>query len=580
MTMKTRKILSLLLCLLLAMSMFLVACNKQKQDGGSGSNTSSDSEKQAIIDDIASINLGTIIDAVMNNSSTTLGDLFSGINCEGNVNINLGNQNMNVYTGMKNGMFKMSFTDTNTDDAYMFVRDNEAIILTSSDGGYIVNAGSAQEATDMIDGLVTDKMINILKNFKLPAISKSQLTKEGDAYIVATSYYEAVAKSIIDTATDLMIEAGMPASAAPSEEYYNALIAQVTQIIDTLGIKLGFTVSNNRISGVVFGLDTTAGKIAGLTGEEVYDTDDNGAIKASFKVGFIPDSLVVTSISADVSATVDDQTASIKANITTKLNSNNQPIGLDATVNMSGTVADYFDQIYIGENEYSDDEYAYVYLTGTAAVTAEAHVDLSKLSSDSKANVALATVKAEQTFTGYRVEVFNNETYEYETVDPSQFEIECTPSEHNGTVEISASVDNTGKNALEFTVSFKQGGVSVAYTGNATYNTEAATGFGEIPAAVESITSDKDFVEKYTALSQMADEMHDKLYFYNVEGPSGEYAWAVTYLYHDTETGLYVLFDGPESNPEIRTNTPNNEYYDYYEITIDPSTGEIVILEK
>ena len=567
--MKRRHILTLILCLMLAMSMLLTACNtadKKDDDKDNDKGGSKTGDVQAIIDDIGSLNLGTLIEELDKTADMSLSDALKDLACEGKFNVDAGGQTMSGYAGLKDGVIK---ADAMGETAYLVVSGNNMIALTPSYlGGFNVDVESGDSITEDLEESVSDKMLDLLAEFRLPAIKESQLTKEDGLYVVSEDYYDAVAKKVIDTYLALMKESGVPSDALPSDDDYDEIVDMVNGIIDALNLKLGFAVENGKISGIALSVDTKLSEIAKVVEAEM-DAEDDGPIKADVRIDFDPETLVIKHAKINAEITAEGRQAKINADLTAILDKDNMPVGLNATLDCT-VPANEYDYVEYGEpDEWGDYEYADININGSAEAKISIFMDLSKLSLDGEATVVDATVEYSSKFTSCTAEIYNEDTYEYEEIDPSSIGYEVDYADYDENGKILLKVQTTGKNAISFTLSAQTNGETVNLSGDASIDPEKADNFGTLPAEITSIKNDADFAEKYYAVQDIAYELEEAFYYVS----SDEFSYEDSFLYTDAESGLYVYFESFYSYPEILTSAPAD---DCIPVSIDPLTGELV----
>ena len=572
--MNKKHVLSLLLCLLLVLSMFMTACTENETND---ENKPPVSDSQAIVDDISSLNFSAIIEEISKTANTTYDELLADYALEGNISLGTEGQTMNGYFGIKDSVIQVESEMAGESAMEMFAlfSGNNIIALTPSYGGYTISVESGEDSSNEISQYLTNDVLAILKEFRFPAITESQFTKEGDAYIVSDEYMDAVATKILDTAIGIMKAAGLPEDAVPSDSEYDEIANSVKETIDALGLKIGFTVENERISGIVISINGQISKIAEALDSDVSE-DEDGTITADFKISFVPDTFVVKYMKVAFDMQSESQVISLNTEVSVTLDNQNLPVGTNVSFTYTAPAYDY-DYIEYGEpDEYGCFNYADINIDGSITVNASVLLDLSKLSAAEKASVIDATVTYATVYSSYTVEIYDENANEYVEISPSSIGITVDLAERAYSGEYSLKVNTTGKNEIDFSFSADTNGEKMTYSGNASVDPDSADNFGTLPEDIAAIKNDAKFIDKYNSAMEVGYELEAHLssaYDSPLFGMVSD-AFDVGFIHYDEESGLYIFFDSIFGSPEIRTNAP--EDIECIGISIDPISGEIV----
>lgn len=507
------------------MSLLLASCGSAKKEKEGKGEELSPEIVEAIADGISSLNLGAILEGLNGISVPEMSDLLESLEFEATLSANYDTleENLSGYIGFKDGIFKSS---SSGEESYLIIQGNNMLSVSPYyQGGYSLTLENA--GTDDLDlsQYLSDDIIDILKEFRFPTIKANQITKKGDAYMVSDSYMQSVAKEIIDTAFDIAVEAGLPQSALPTGDDYDELVETVNKALKACGLKLGFTVKNNQVSGVVFEINCTARDLAEAFGESSDYVDDT-AISAKFKIEYIPETLALTHLEVSIAVTQDGEKASMECEVDISYSADNMPTRLDVSANVIApdSTFDYIE---------SDDDYIELELYGSTTVNASASFDLTKLYTKEYGQLIEASVSFSKVYNTVTAYTYDGE-YGYSEVDPSDLGINVNLKDYSESGELELNANTVNENKMSFSLTFKQDGESETIRGTAEYNLDGAYNYGSVPTFVRKMNS-ASFIDSFNDLNNDAEYILSQL---------EEMEAMDTYYLYDEETGLYVLFEG------------------------------------
>lgn len=608
--MKKRLLITTIICSILCLSLLFCSCDLRQGGDVTESVSANKTEQETlppktnvevIVDDITSVDLGAIVDELGKASDTTLDKATEDILCNLNFSAAMGGETINGYLGYKDNIFKVT---TSADTAQMIgaLLGNSIATFTSSMGGYIIDVETNEEYKDEIDDFLSDDVLNIIKEFKFPQITEDQFTQEGDYYIVNNEYLNAVAEKIVDAGIEVAKKAGLPEEAVPSGEDRDELVDAIKNVIESVNLKFGFAVSNQKISGFILSADTTVYELAEMMDSSAEDIED-GPVSATIEAKFIPETYAPTYLKVSVNAQSGSEQINIFLELDVILGENNIPVGLNAKLDYSAPTNSYYGSFEYGEeDEWGYRDYATVYLAGQDEYTITAFIDLSLLGSAKGTNIATVSVNNKSVYSNHYVEIYDEDDGDYIKVDPSSLGIELDIDLNDEGYEhiYSAQITSEGENKLNYLLEISESdSENMTVSGELTYDFEAADDFGDVPDEITSLTSDPDFIEKFNSLKEKADTALELIYFdtfdddysdedfvfdddfdFDYEGGEDDDfdfdfdyndTYDQYYIWQDSETGLYVVFEGYYSTPYIRTNKIEDS--EFIEITIDFENG-------
>ena len=573
--MSMKKFFIALLAMILCFSMLLTACGdaaKNDKDKAKEEETGDVDEKQIIIDSIAAFNIKNIVDTVLSslesgntgNMNEMVGQLFDMIkatNAEANMNLTIDGETGNIYAGIKDGIFQGHATNIDGEDGkvYVIVNENGLLGFNSMSNGsfeidgitdfnqYLFADDSMSMVMDQINAILTDEVMNVLGEFKLPELKKEDLTKEGDFYYISNSYYGKVVEAAFDLVVDFMEAAGM-ADALPSKAEMDAVLGMVDGVVEALNLKVGFAAGNSSICGFAISADVNINDLAayfgGSSDVEAMPTEEKpSTVKVSLEALCTKDLKAPKYFHAAADINVEGASIDVSANVDAILGNNNEFKGLDVKVS-----ADVLDVVL---STYSDiaDEYGSYYYTkifGDVNVSFEGKIDISDLDS---INAKLAEFDLNVAAIATDAKSYDDYGQEYEITSVNLADYSTTVTSSG-----SVTVKSKGSADIGFELSIKDGDYETDAQMNGTLNWLSAPNYAAIPSEIN-----ESIISKFTAAKEKAEEIRQTAY----DPYSYEDDWR-SFLYYDASTGLYIVLTGEyEGYTDIFLGQPPEYAYDY-----------------
>ena len=583
--MSMKKFFIALLAMILCFSMLLTACGdtakkKDKDDEEEKKETEAGSsdEKQLIIDKIAAFNLKEIVDTVvsglesgsMGNMDEMMNTVFEALdatNAEADVNITFNGETGNLYAGFKDNVFQATMAAPNgeTEGVYATIKDGNAFTIMPFGGGAfevngitdmmgLLSQVEMPDIKDQLDAYLTDEIMNIIGEFKLPTLKKDDLTKDGDFYYIATEYYEKLAEDVITFVVDIMNAAGVYED-APSRADIDAIKGVVKGVVEALNLKIGLAAGKDTICGFAISVDVDINALAEYfegSAEENTPMPAMSAEAAEQKVKVEFKALAEKDLSApkyvkfDMDLAIEDVEITASANLDIIVK-NNELKGAEMSLTASVNNAQI---AYDDEYNESTDSYIATEVYGNIDVNFTSTIDISDIE------------KADSEIFSYELSVVgtpkNYDVYDTSSGEPFEKNVNLSDYKINIDSDGSIVVSSKGSATVNAAVSALVEGVNTNINVSGTVNWLSAPGFKALPSELTNVTS-SSFAKNYESALEKADELRTNLYDPNTY----EDDW-VSYLYYDNNTGLYIIINGEQvGETRVFINRPPEYSYNY-----------------
>ncbi len=466
-----KKLLALLLVLCLAMTSFavLTACgddDKSSTEDNTGAETPDDgtigggniSEAEVVVDDLASISIPGLIDAIKEG--------YTELPSSPEVNITDMLSEINAYVDLPTIDSSISVKDgyvtiKNSEDGNMYVGINKdfCMVMVSEDG-------EVYEAEELIPSEALSDISNVGDDFQdlidmveyyvdlifelgyLPAISADDLVYQNGWYCISDAYASELAKGVLYTAYSFY-------EAELSENDMLEIDQMVDEMLTAIDVTIGFAVDEGNICGILVAVSVADTEVAfGVAGsasasiEAKLDYVNGVAIFDCFKVDAdinIPDAEIdidadlsivasygeggAVALDTVVNADVKVDGISVAGGITIALNCASDG-SISTEINADVNTRDYWESSYDG-NVY---DYTYAYSLDFSAAFDQYLMPVSFNASGS--------YETNEYYLGY---YYNSNNSTYVSADTYgdlkvEFEIDASVDRENSSAEITANM--------------------------------------------------------------------------------------------------------------------------------------------
>lgn len=191
-----------------------------------------------------------------------------------------GSRPVDIYVGVSDGITKV---ETEEETVYMAIAENGDVISFEDFGNgyhetdrlYTISEmlASLEEYTseheemdiDSILGMYAGTPVEEILDFKLPEFNEEHLAIEGDYYVIQDSYYDILIDGFIDLVVGTM---GAENEYVTDEDAIEEAEAFIDDMIDALGLEIGFAVIGDNIVGYLFSVDLDLDDFGGMNKEE------------------------------------------------------------------------------------------------------------------------------------------------------------------------------------------------------------------------------------------------------------------------------------------------------------------------
>ena len=594
--MSMKRFFIMLLALILCLSMFMTACGddakKDKDDDEEEEEEASSSdEKQLIIDKIAAFNIMDIIDTAMSNLNsgnvnTALDDIWTelaGVNAEADLDLTVLGETGNLYAGFKDNVFQGVLTapDGEEEGAYLYIKDGAFFAFNEYENGTVeINKADMgldmsdlgdidmSEITNQIEEILSVDVKEALRAFKFPDLKKDDLTKDGDFYYIDEDYYSKVAEDVLNLVINVMKAAGAPASELPSEAELDSALAMINEIVSMANIKIGFAAGKEEICGFAFSVDLDVNEIAEYFEGSAEDIpavspspepamayeEDEIRVKASIEALCTKDlsALEYFKIMADVTA--EGMTVKVSTDFNAIINKSNELKGVEFVVDVN---INNVSVSGMGESEGTNGDYTYYYTNvyGDISTKLSGTIDFSN-----PEKVGSKLIGLDFTFDLVPTYAEKHDEYgnEYDTdIDITEF---ATAIDADASLTVkskgSATLDvNIVAESKQFEDAEGMGSRQEILV-DGTINWLSAPGFKALPSEISNAIN-SDLNTRYETAIENAENMR-----YTIYNPSSSQDDYYSYLWYDSESGLYVILNSEYSSYlEVFTQIPPREMY-------------------
>ncbi len=603
--MKIKCLVAILLTLILCLSCFLVSCTPKNKEPEVNSDPESD--KKVISDILSDGSIGDIFEKL--ESEETSIDLsafyekIAEISFSSDLDVNTQWLDSSLFLSMNDGIIEAKLPERST---YVVIDEDFSVTTLS---GYPYSEGYWITSEEMIpsdieipsdnqsfeDALgLSEEALELIKDFSFPEIDEDDIELDDDWYIIPDEYYEDIAKSVLD----LIVEVSeIEGEETPTEEEFDEALDMVVDLVEALGLEIGFAVVGDNVTGIKVSLDVDTQKLSEIDGgntatpysfPEEEDSHVNEKLKADIEIWLTDDATLLSSVK--ISLDIETEPVSIDGYMSYKYSyKDNMPSGvsLKADMEIEGVEEDVitikgelstdliFDKnevcglsvdvdmdmknISIGEDYYTRNDGGYEYVTCIGDVNADASfiIDLSKID-DIGEEVISADIDCEVKATSLYYEEYPEPTYNeqydmWEHGDPvkssdmSVFEDAPELSDFSSIIDIYgyATVESEKLIDIYFIVAMDEdvtanisGKLDLDYRKNIS-----------LPDGLDADT----LVEDYERISLRAEEVAYEIeYDYSSELHDG-------YYIYDAESGLYAYISMFGYVENIGTVTPDND---------------------
>ena len=582
--MSMKKFFIALLAMILCFSMLLTACgdaasqDKDKDDEEENeTEAGSSDEKQLIIDTIAAFNLKEIVDTALSSLESgsvgtmdeimnTVFEALDATNAEADIDITFNGETGNLYAGFKNNVFQTILTDPNGEamGGYAVINGDSAFTFGSLDNNSyevdgitdikgLLTQVDMPDIKEQLDAYLTDDIMNIIGEFKLPELKKDYLTKDGDFYYISQEYYEEIAEKVLDFVIDVMKATDITED-IPSGAELDAFKGMISGVLEALDLKIGLAAGKDTICGFAISVDADINALAEYFGGSAGDVEAMPAmsanaheqkVKVEFKALAEKDLSAPKYVKFDMDLAIEDVEITASANLDIIVK-NNELKG--ATMSLTASVNNA--QIaYDDEYNESTDSYIATEVYGNIDVNFTSTIDISDIE------------KADSEICSYELSVVGTpKSYDvYDTSSGEPFDKNVNLNDYMVNINSDGSivVKSKGSANVNAAVSALVEGVNTNINVSGNVNWISAPNFKALPSEIANATN-SDFVARYETALKNADELRGTVYNPNSYNDD----W-VSYLYYDNNTGFYVVLDGEEEGAtSLFINKPPQYYYD------------------
>ncbi len=586
--MSMKKFFIALLAMILCFSMLLTACGdtakKDKDDEEESENENeneagSSDEKQLIIDKIAAFNLKEIVDTAlsalesgdmgdMDEMMNTVFEALDATNAEADIDLTLNGETANLYAGFKNNVFQAIVTSPygETESVYATIKDGNAFSFMPYEGGSfevdgvtdimgLLAGAEMPDIKEQIDAYLTDDIMNVIGEFKLPELTKDDLTKDGDFYYIAQEYYEKLAEDVLDFVINIMKAAGMTED-VPSGAELDGIKGIIKGVLEALNLKIGLAAGKDTICGFAISVDADINALVEYfegSAEENTPMPAMSAeaadqkVKVEFKALAEKDLSAPKYVTFNMDMAIEDFEIKADANLDIIVK-NNELKGATFSVN-----ADLNNIELSSDSEYDEstgDYIGYTDIYGDIAIDFTATIDISNIE---KAGSEIFSYDLSVTGTPKSAETYDSYTGESysKNVNLKDYEVSI---ESDGSIV----VNSKGSATVAANVSARVEGENTSVNVSGTVNWLSAPGFKALPSEIANAVN-SDFAKKYESALEKAEDLRKTAY-----KPNNYEDDYISYLYYDNATGLYILLVNEyEGATSIFINKPPQYHYDY-----------------
>ena len=283
MTMKKHSFWLVALSLIMCLSMLFCSCSLFNPDEDEDKEKSEEEAKEIIADSLQSLNMGQMLESGLQEYNISFAELLKGVMAEASIGTTVDGEYINIYGGVNENLIKFSAAG---EDGYISFTDENMILFSKYGNGYNVSVENISVSVENVVGSPSDMLsavTDIIKDFKFPEIKANQLKEKDGWYVIKSSYYDSVAREIIDLVIDIMVEVEGADAYVPSDDEINEAVEQISGIIEALGLEIGFSVGDESINGFYVSISTTEDTMSeffGSAGEMAptppYDEPDYG----------------------------------------------------------------------------------------------------------------------------------------------------------------------------------------------------------------------------------------------------------------------------------------------------------------
>ena len=340
-----KSLLFTLLALILCLSMMLVACGDEPVETEPAEtqptiNANPESDKQVIAGALPGFTLegifdienmipeeGVSVDLDLDAMLDSILEAYRGTALEGTVTINQDGTSFDAYMGIKDGIINLGAMGNNS---FINIDKLGSTTITSIGNGSLIEFEkldmpeipemTVEDIKAMIEQYVPAEAQAIIEGFKFPALTPDQLTLEGDYYVVSNDYYKSISKDVLTLVKDLFTV--YAPDDVPTQEEFDETVADMDQLIEALGIKLGFAVAGQNIVAVKLEMnidiealqDAFGGSVEEDMGNEVipYSAEEyTDKLYVAMEIKLSADATKLESASFDIEAVVEGQSINV-----------------------------------------------------------------------------------------------------------------------------------------------------------------------------------------------------------------------------------------------------------------------------
>jgi hypothetical protein len=285
--MKKRSILISILAVIVCLSLVLVGCSSKTQyddddDYDRSNNRSSkvnkdpENDVKVISEAIGNKSIYEILTSALKSIPESVNDLKTDVIVDEIKNIEFetdakmsvnGSKFSEIYIGVSDGITKVK---TEEETVYMAIAENGDVISFEDFGNGYHETDRSYTISEMLDyldeyiseyeemdvdsilGMYAGTPVEEILDFKLPALNEEYLSIEEGYYVIQDSYYDILVDGFIDLVVETMdAEMGY----ATDEDAIEEAEEFIDDMIDALGLEIGFAVIGDNIVGILFSID-------------------------------------------------------------------------------------------------------------------------------------------------------------------------------------------------------------------------------------------------------------------------------------------------------------------------------------
>ena len=361
--MKKRSALISILALVLTLSLIFVGCSGKSHDsdgdydydmsGNTSPNVNCDPENdmRVISEAIGNRSIYSLLTEAVESVTASMGFInpdgvvnsMKKLEFETNATLSLnGSKPADLYVGVSDGITKVTTED---ETVYMSVTETGDVVAFEDFGnGYhetdrlytlSESLASFKELlaeyenvdVDSVLGMYAGTPMEEILDYEFPRLDKEHLELDGGYYVIQDSYYDVIVSDLVEITIEMVKAEG---GEDPDEEDIREAEELFGNLIDSLGLKLGFAVIEDNIVGFLVSVDADTSALNDLTGEgrkfSLRSASDE-VFKLVLEVGYADDasSLKLVSFYADI---VENGRQTVKADIEYRADGNKYTLDL------------------------------------------------------------------------------------------------------------------------------------------------------------------------------------------------------------------------------------------------------------